>query len=69
MATPAERMDSVEDRLDRIERLTEHHGAFVTRFEEKVDRYIYALAMGDGAMQVLNLDAVRRRTAAGRPSR
>lgn len=30
---------------------------------------IYALAMGDEAMQVLNLDAVRRRTAAGRPSR
>ena len=40
MATVAERMDTVEDRLDRIERLTEFHGAFVTRFEEKVDRYI-----------------------------
>ena len=37
MATVAERMDTAEDRL---ERLAELHGAFVTRFEEKVDRYI-----------------------------
>ena len=40
MATVAERMDTAEDRLDRLERLAELHGAFVTRFEEKVDRYI-----------------------------
>ena len=40
MANLAERMDTVEGRLDRIERLTELHGAFVVRFEEKVDRYI-----------------------------
>ena len=40
MATVAERMDTAEDRLDRLERLAELHGAFVTRFEQKVDRYI-----------------------------
>ena len=40
MATVAERMDTAEDRLDRLERLADLHGAFVTRFEEKVDRYI-----------------------------
>ena len=38
MAAAAERMDTAEDRLDRIERLAELHGAFATRFEEKVDR-------------------------------
>ena len=38
MAAAAERMDTAEDRLDRLEGLAELHGVFVTRLEEKVDR-------------------------------
>ena len=40
MATLAERMDTVEDRLDRTERLAQLNQEFLIRFSERVDRYI-----------------------------
>ena len=71
MATVAQRTQAVEERVDRLEykdlpiipafsslSIPDDMVTYLTR------RGIYALAMGDEAMQVLNLETVRSRQAA-----